>query len=75
MKNNFDKLELKFYTAKDFDSTNIVILSYYDGEDEAPTFLYTMDGLKEEKVWLSGAFLYMLYFIHSFFTVYYLEWH
>lgn len=42
--------ELSFYTPKDFDTENIIILSRYEGEDAAPTFYFTIDGLKEEKV-------------------------
>ncbi len=30
---------------------NTIILSYYDGEDETPTFVYYIDGLKEVKQW------------------------
>lgn len=45
--NNFN--DFTFYTPKDYDSDNIIILSYIKGEDLTPTFVYFMDGLKGEK--------------------------
>lgn len=45
--NNFN--DFTFYTPKDYDSDNIIILSYIKGEDLSPTFVYFMDGLKGEK--------------------------
>jgi hypothetical protein len=48
IKQNFE--DFSFYTPSDYDTDNIIIMSYYEGEDEAPTFLFTMDGLKETKV-------------------------
>lgn len=44
VKQHFD--DITFYTPSDYDSDNIVIMSYYDGADTVPTFLYVMDGLK-----------------------------
>eukprot|EP00335_Anophryoides_haemophila_P000071 CAMPEP_0204821612 /NCGR_PEP_ID=MMETSP1018-20131115/35794_1 /ASSEMBLY_ACC=CAM_ASM_000518 /TAXON_ID=46462 /ORGANISM="Anophryoides haemophila, Strain AH6" /LENGTH=172 /DNA_ID=CAMNT_0051937909 /DNA_START=30 /DNA_END=548 /DNA_ORIENTATION=+ len=41
---NFD--EFTFYLPESYDTENIIILSYYDGEDAAPTFVYFLDGLK-----------------------------
>lgn len=38
--------DLSFYTPSDYDADNIIIMSYYQGEDVAPTFIYVMDGLK-----------------------------
>lgn len=43
--------EFEFYTPESYDTDNIIILSYYDGEDLTPTFLYFMDGLKGVLVW------------------------
>lgn len=49
-KANFD--ELSFYTGQQYDMENLIVISYYKNhEDEAPTFLYLMDGLKSYKVW------------------------
>lgn len=43
--------EFTFYTPKSYDATNAIILSYYKKEeDDAPTFVYIMDGLKFFKV-------------------------
>lgn len=48
-KANFD--ELTFYTGQQYDMENLIVISYYKNEeDEAPTFLYLMDGLKSYKV-------------------------
>lgn len=48
-KTNFD--ELSFYTGQQYDMENLIVISYYKNhEDEAPTFLYLMDGLKSYKV-------------------------
>ena len=49
-KENFG--ELSFYTGKNYDMENMIVMSYYkDPEgDEAPTFLYVMDGMKSYKV-------------------------
>lgn len=41
--------DFEFYTPESYDNENIIILSYYKGEDHAPTFVYFMDGLKECK--------------------------
>ena len=41
--------EFTFYCPESYDMDNIIILSYYKGEDVSPTFLYFMDGLKECK--------------------------
>ena len=46
-KNNFD--DLGFYTPKNYDTDNLIIMSIYKGEDPEPTFLYMMDGLKGVK--------------------------
>ena len=48
IKKNF--LELQFWTPSDFNDENSIIVSYYDGEDVAPTFLYILDGLTVTKV-------------------------
>ena len=48
-----DKDFFQFYTPKSFDTDNHIMLSYYEGEDLAPTFLYVMDGLKSVKMWWS----------------------
>lgn len=45
---NFD--DLSFYTAKDFDNENHIMVAYYEGEELAPTFIYVMDGLKGIKL-------------------------
>lgn len=46
---NFD--ELTFYTGQNYDMENTIVMSYYKNEeDEAPTFIYVMDGLKSYKV-------------------------
>ena len=50
VKNNFD--DLNFYTPKNYDTENLIIMSIYKGEDPEPTFLYMMDGLKGVKCWL-----------------------
>lgn len=48
-KENFD--ELSFYTGKNYDMEYLIVMSYYKNpEDEAPTFLYVMDGMKSYKV-------------------------
>jgi hypothetical protein len=48
-KENFD--ELSFHTGKNYDMENMIVMSYYKNpEDEAPTFLYVMDGMKSYKV-------------------------
>lgn len=50
-KENFD--ELSFYTGQNYDVENFIAMSYYKNEeDEAPTFIYIMDGLKFFKVWM-----------------------
>ena len=41
--------DFTFYTPMSYDTENSIILSYYKGEDETPTFLYFMDGLLEKK--------------------------
>ena len=48
LKDNFD--DLTIYTPKDYDTDNILIYSYYQGEDLAPTFIYILDGLKSIKL-------------------------
>ena len=45
---NFD--EFTFYTPQSYDCENIMILSYYKGEEETPRFLYFADGLREVKL-------------------------
>lgn len=40
--------EFTFYTPESYDIEHSIILSYYKGEDETPTFLYFMDGLVGE---------------------------
>lgn len=48
-KQNF--AELTFYTGQLYDMENLIVFSYYKNpEDDAPTFLYVMDGLKSYKV-------------------------
>lgn len=48
-KENFE--ELSFHTGQSFDVENLIVMSYYKNEeDEAPTFIYMMDGLKFIKV-------------------------
>ena len=47
VKNNFD--DMTFYTPKNFDVENLIIMSIYKGEETEPTFLYMMDGLKGVK--------------------------
>ena len=42
--------DISFYTPRNFDSDNNLILSYYPGEDLSPTFVYMMDGLKFTKL-------------------------
>jgi hypothetical protein len=43
--------ELSFYTGKGYDCENMLVMSYYKKEeDEAPHFLYIIDGLKFYKV-------------------------
>ena len=44
--------DMSFYTPESYDNENIIMLSWYKGEDTAPTFLYFLDGLKEVKFWL-----------------------
>jgi len=46
---NFE--EFTFYTPESYDTENNMILSYYKGEDVAPTFLFFIDGLKGTTVW------------------------
>ena len=47
--NNFD--ELSFYTPSNYDMENMIVMSYYKKpEDEAPHYIYMMDGLKFYKV-------------------------
>jgi uncharacterized protein with GYD domain len=41
--------DFTFYTPKSYDMDNSLILSYIDGEDLSPTFVYFMDGLRGEK--------------------------
>ncbi|KAL4512583.1 hypothetical protein ABPG72_020420 [Tetrahymena utriculariae] len=41
---NFD--EFTFYTPESYDTENSIILSYYNGEEATPTFVYFIDGLK-----------------------------
>ena len=48
LKDNFD--DLGFYTPKNFDTENSIIISYYKGEDVEPHFYYMLDGLRIEKV-------------------------
>ncbi len=49
IKENFD--EFTFYTPKNYDTENLIIMSWYKKEeDPAPTFLYIMDGMKFYKV-------------------------
>ena len=38
--------DITFYTPKNYDSENHIMVSIYEGEDAAPTFFYIMDGLK-----------------------------
>lgn len=42
--------DITFYTPKNFDSENAIIMSYYEGEDPAPTFMIVIDGLRGLKV-------------------------
>lgn len=44
IKQNFN--DFSFYTPSDYDTEHTILMSYYEGEDAAPTFLYVMDGLK-----------------------------
>lgn len=44
VKANFE--DLSFYTPSDYETENIIIMSYYEGENPAPTFIYVIDGLK-----------------------------
>lgn len=37
------------YVGGSFDDNAQYFVSYYDGEDEAPTFLYFLDGLQSQK--------------------------
>ena len=48
LKDNFD--DLGFYTPKNFDTENSIIISYYKVEDVEPHFYYMLDGLRIEKV-------------------------
>jgi hypothetical protein len=49
IKQHFD--DITFYTPSDYDMDNIIVMSYYEKEDdEAQTFFFVMDGLKETKV-------------------------
>ena len=48
IKGNFG--DLTFWTPSDYDTENSVVISYYDGEDASPTFLYLIDGLSVTKV-------------------------
>lgn len=38
--------DITFYTPKNYDTENHIMISIYEGEDVAPTFFYIMDGLK-----------------------------
>ena len=38
--------EFTFYTPESYDTENCIILSYWKGEETAPTFVYLIDGLK-----------------------------
>ena len=48
IKENFK--DLTFWTPSDYDTENSLVISYYNGEDVAPTFLYILDGLTVTKV-------------------------
>lgn len=54
-KANFD--DLVFY-YKDYDMENHVMIGKYEEGDDAPTFYYIMDGLKETKVWVLYMSIY-----------------
>jgi hypothetical protein len=41
--------DFTFYTPESYDMENIIILSYYDGDNQTPTFIFFKDGLVEEK--------------------------
>lgn len=41
--------DFEFYCPESYENENLIIISYYKGEDSAPTFVYFMDGLKECK--------------------------
>lgn len=47
----FDDFE--FYTPESYDTDNCIIMAYWKEEALTPTFIYFMDGLKEEKMWFS----------------------
>lgn len=56
---NFD--ELSFFTGPSYDMDNLIVMSYYKKpEDEAPTFVYVMDGLKSYKVWFIDFLFFKL---------------
>eukprot|EP00920_Eleutheroschizon_duboscqi_P007086 GHVT01016366.1.p1 GENE.GHVT01016366.1~~GHVT01016366.1.p1 ORF type:complete len:140 (+),score=30.96 GHVT01016366.1:399-818(+) len=42
--NDFD-----FYMGTSMDAKGQIVFSYYEGEEEAPRFIFIRDGLKEEK--------------------------
>jgi hypothetical protein len=43
--------DFTFYTTQAYDMENLILMSWYKNEeDDAPTFLYVMDGLKFYKV-------------------------
>ena len=41
--------DFEVYTGASFDDEAQYFVSYYDGEDEAPTFLYFLDGCIDQK--------------------------
>jgi hypothetical protein len=48
---NSNFAELSVYTPKNYDSENTLVFSYYKNEeDEAPTFIYFLGGMKSYKV-------------------------
>jgi len=51
--------DLTFWTPSDYDTENSLVISYYNGEDVAPTFLYILDGLTVTKVWSIYVILYI----------------
>ena len=52
--------DCQFYTPESYETENCIIISYYKGESETPTFLYFMDGLKGIKVWFISKSFYIL---------------
>lgn len=67
-KANFD--ELSFYTGQNYDMENLMVISYYKNhDDDAPTFLYLMDGLKSYKVWFV-CFYFFKTFVSLFLAQY-----